>query len=79
MIFMRVVDITWAFGRVGLKVEPVLSPEITQVTASVIWGQNRREFQPNPSNGPSNVFAPHQNHDGQAPYKKTGSLVFFCK
>ena len=21
------------------------------------------------------VFAPHQNHNGQAPYKKTGSLI----
>jgi len=34
---------------------------------------------PNPYNGPSNVFGPHQNHKGQAPYKKTGYLVILCK
>ena len=28
MSFMRGVDITWAIGRVGLKVEPVLGPEV---------------------------------------------------
>ena len=33
MSFMRGVDITRAIGRVGLKVEPVLGPEI--------WTQNR--------------------------------------
>jgi len=25
------------------------------------------------------IFAPHQNHKGQAPYIKTGSLVILCK
>ena len=65
MIFMRGLDITWAIGRVGLKVEPVLGPEIARATASVIWAQNRRDFQPNPSNGPSNVKAPHKNHKAQ--------------
>jgi len=59
MILMWGKDITRAIGRVGLKVEPVLGPK-------------QGDFQPNPSNGPSNVFAPHQNHKGQAPYKKTG-------
>ena len=42
MILMRGKDITWAIGRVGLKVEPVLGPEIARATASGIWAQNRR-------------------------------------
>ena len=42
MSFMRGVDITRAFGRVGLKVEPVLGPEIARATASAIWAENRR-------------------------------------
>ena len=37
MILMRGKNITQAIGRVGLKVEPVLSPEIARATASVIW------------------------------------------
>ena len=78
MSFMRGVDITRAIGRVGLKFESVLGPEIARGTASAIWAQNRRDFQPNPSNGPSNVFSPHQNHNGQAPYKKTGSFYFYA-
>ena len=41
MSFMRGVDITRAIGRVGLKVEPVLGPEIARATASAIWAQNR--------------------------------------
>ena len=62
MILMRGLDITWAIGKVALKVEPVLGPEIARATASAIWAQNRQDFQRNPSNGPSNVKAPHQNH-----------------
>ena len=46
--FMRGVDITRAIGRVGLKVEPVLGPEIAPATASVIWAQSRRGLQLNP-------------------------------
>ena len=65
MIFMRGVDIMRAIGRVGLKVEPVLGPEIAQATASAIWAQSRQDFQPNPSNNPSNVKAPHKNHKAQ--------------
>ena len=42
MSFMLGVDITRAIGRVGLKVEPVLGPEIAQATASAVWAQNRR-------------------------------------
>ncbi len=38
MSFMGGIDITRA-GRVGLKVEPVLGPEITRATASAIWAQ----------------------------------------
>ena len=79
MILMQGVDITQAIGRVALKVEPVLGPEITRAIASAIWAQNRLDFQRNPFNGPSNVNAPHQNHNGQVPYKKTGSFVFLCK
>jgi hypothetical protein len=30
MIFMRGIDITWGIGRVLLKVEPVLGPEIAR-------------------------------------------------
>jgi len=65
MILMQGLDITRAIGRVVLKVEPVLGPAIARVTASAIWAQNRRDFQRNPSNGPSNVKAPHQNHKAQ--------------
>ena len=43
MILMRGLDITWAIGRVALKVEPVLGPEIARATASAIWALNRRE------------------------------------
>ena len=39
--FDRGVDITRAIGRVALKVENVLGPEIAQATVSVIWAQNR--------------------------------------
>ena len=41
---MRGVDITRAIGRVGLKVEPVLGPEIARATASAIWAQNRQDI-----------------------------------
>jgi len=43
MILMRGIDITRAIGRVGLKVEPVLGPEIARATASAIWAQNSRD------------------------------------
>jgi len=62
MILMRGKEITRAIGRIGLKVEPISGPEIARATASAILAQNRRDFQLNPSNGPSNVFVPHQNH-----------------
>ena len=39
MSFMGGVGITQAIGKVGLKVEPVLGPEITRATASAIWAQ----------------------------------------
>ena len=55
MILMQGKDITQAIERDGLKVEPVLGPEIVRATASVIWAQHRRDFQPNPSNGPSSL------------------------
>ena len=48
MSFMRGVDITQAIGRVGLKVEPVLGPEIALAVARAIWAQNRRGLQGNP-------------------------------
>jgi len=38
---MQSVDIMQDIGRVGLKVEPVLGPEIAGATASGIWAQNR--------------------------------------
>ena len=41
MSFMAGIDITQAIGKVGLKVEPVLGPEIARATASAIWAQNR--------------------------------------
>jgi len=47
--FLRGVDITRAIGRVGLKVDPVLGPEIARATVSTIWAQNRQAFQQNPS------------------------------
>jgi len=36
MSFMQGVDITRAIGRVGLKVKPVLGPEIARATVSAI-------------------------------------------
>ena len=48
MILMQGKDIARAIGRVGLKVEPVLGPEIARATASAIRAQNRRELQGNP-------------------------------
>ena len=42
MLLMRGKDITQAIGRVGLKVEPVLGPEIALAVARAIWAQNRR-------------------------------------
>ena len=48
MIFVQGVDIMRAIGRVGLKVEPALGPEIAQATASVIWAQNRQGGLRNP-------------------------------
>ena len=41
MILIRGKDIMRAIGRVGLKVKPVLGPEIPRATASEIWAQNR--------------------------------------
>ena len=40
MILMQGVDITQAIGRVVLKVEPVLGPEIALTVARAIWAQN---------------------------------------
>ena len=37
MSFMRGVDITRAIGRVSLKVEPVLGPEIAQRNVRLRW------------------------------------------
>ena len=37
MILMLGKDIMWAIGRVGLKVELVLGPEIARATASAIY------------------------------------------
>jgi len=45
MSFMLGVDITRAIGRVGLKVEPVLGPEIARAKASAIWAQNRQALE----------------------------------
>ena len=44
MSFLRGVDITRAIGRVGLKVEPVLGPEIARATASAIWAQKKHKL-----------------------------------
>jgi len=63
MILMRGKDITQAIGKVESR---------------AFFGPKTGETL-NPSNGPSNVFAPHQDHKRQAPYQKTGSLVFLCK
>ena len=46
MSFMQGVDITRAIGRVGLKVEPVLGPEIAQATASNSKGGGVKETSP---------------------------------
>ena len=51
MSFMRGLDITLAIGRVGLKVKPVLGPEIARVTASAIWAQKSKMSKPAWLNG----------------------------
>ena len=73
MSFMQGVDITRAIGRAGLKVEPVLGPEIARATARKIWAQNRLDFQTKPSNGPRNVNAPHKTQ--KAPRHIINSLI----
>ena len=78
MILMQGLDITRAIGRVAVKVEPVLGPEIARATASAIWAQNRRTFQRNPSNGPSNVKALHQNHKAKRLTKKQVDWYFYA-
>ena len=40
MSLMQGVDIMRAIGRVALKVEPVLGPEIARATVCAIWAQN---------------------------------------
>ena len=50
MIFMRGLDITCGIGR---------------VLFCDFRAQNRRDFQQNPFNAPSNVKAPHKNHKAQ--------------
>ena len=59
--------------------EPVFLWRLAVMISRLFRAQNRLDFQPIPSNGPSNVFAPHQNHKGQAPCIKTGWLVYLCK
>ena len=46
MIFMQGLDIMWGIGRVLLKVEPVLGPEIARATASAIWPKTDETFKP---------------------------------
>ena len=46
MILMRGLDITWAIGRVAVKVEPVLGPEIARATASAIWHKTEQHQDP---------------------------------
>ena len=72
MSFMRGVDITWAIGRVGLKGEPVLGPEIARVTASAIWAQNRPIELPQVMDTAAYI----QCHTG--PYKLHPLMVIFC-
>ena len=52
MSFMRGLDITWAIGRVGSKVEPVLGPEIARATASVILGPKQARLSNQPFQWP---------------------------
>ena len=73
MSFMWGLDITWAIGRVGLKVSPVLGPNRTCCRSCDFRAQNRLNFQPNPSNGPRNVNAPHKTH--KAPRHIINSLI----
>jgi len=64
MILMQGKDITWVIGRVGLKVSLVLGPNHTRCRSCDFRARIRLDFQPNPSNGLSNVFSPHQNYNG---------------
>ena len=73
MILMWRKDFTWAIGRVGLKVSPVLGPNHTRCRSCDFRAQNRLDFQQNPSNAPSNVNPPHKNH--KAPCHIINSLI----
>ena len=46
MIFMWGVDITRAIGRVGLKVGPVMGPEIARATVSLKESESKVYFTP---------------------------------
>ena len=52
--------------------------DITQAIGRVGLKVEPVYFQPNPSNGQSNVFALHQNHKGQVPYKKQVHWYFYA-
>ena len=79
MILMRGVDITRAMEGLRWKLSlfwALKSHEWQRVHA--IWAQNRRDFQRNPSNGPSNVKAPHKNHKAQRHLKKQVDWYFYA-
>ena len=74
---MRGVDITRAIGRVGLKVKPVLGPEIARATASAIWAQNRQGLQVNPLQIPQVLDKAASKQLCTGTYKLHPQLVFF--
>ena len=64
----------------ALKIKTFFGPWNRMSDRECVLAPKKPKFLgPAPSNCPSNVFAPHQNHKGQALYKKTGSLVILCK
>ena len=71
MILMRGKDITRAIERVGpWKSRLFWALKQLEQSEICLCPKKSRLSWHNPSNGPSNVLALHENHKGQAPYKK---------
>ena len=84
---MKNLDVNWLWGLVGVLAfivvyiitfnEPV--DYMARAVMILMQGKDITRAIGRVDDGPSYVFAPYHNHKGQAPYKKTGSLVFLCK
>ena len=79
MILKRGKDFTRAIGRVGpWKSRLFWALKQLEQSESCLGPKKLRLSWPNPSNGPSNVFAPQQNHKGQGPYNQQVHWQFYA-